>query len=159
MGGDDPQPLVHQVHEIPVVRPHVTAYHQHRLTCTQCGTTTAPPLPDDAVYGPRGACGCVKTAVTCRELTAVETCLWTFTRVTGVEPTNNAAERALRHAVCGRKTRHGTASEKGSRFVERILTEVASCRQQERNVPAFLTDAIQAARTGAQPPSLIPQGV
>jgi transposase len=49
------------------------------------------------------ACGCAKTAGVCRELLTVEPALWTFVRVQGVEPTNNAAERALRHAVLWRK--------------------------------------------------------
>jgi transposase len=101
-------------------------------------------------------CRCAKTAGTCRELLAVSGALYTFAAVEGVEPTNNAAERALRHAVCWRKTSYGTDSPAGSRFVERVLTVVASCRQQGRNVLAFLTDAIQAARTGTPAPSLIP---
>src|SRR5215813_6595772 len=43
----------------------------------------------------RGAvCACPKTATTCGELLRLWDCLWTFTRVGGVEPTNNAAERA-----------------------------------------------------------------
>ena len=71
------------------------------------------------------ACGCAKTAATCAELLAVEASLWTFARVPGVEPTNNAAEREVRHAVCWRKTSFGTDSERGSRFVERVLTVVA----------------------------------
>ena len=105
----------------------------------------------------RGAgCGCAATAGKCRELLAVEPALYTFAGVAGVEPTNNAAERALRHAVCWRKTSHGTDSEAGSRFVEGVLTAVASCRQQGRDVLEFLTEAIQAARAGDQPPSLIP---
>jgi transposase len=54
-------------------------------------------------------------------LLAVEASLWTFASVPGVEPTNNAAERALRHAVYWRKTSLGTDSEGGSRFVERML--------------------------------------
>jgi transposase len=49
-------------------------------------------------------CGCPKTAATCWELLAREPALWTFVRVEGVEPTNNAAERGLRHAVQWRKT-------------------------------------------------------
>jgi transposase len=102
------------------------------------------------------ACGCAATAGVCRELLAVEPALYTFAAAEGVEPTNNAAERALRHAVCWRKTSYGTDSAGGSRFVERVLTVVASCRQQGRDVLAFLTEAIQAARTGAQAPSLIP---
>jgi transposase len=107
----------------------------------------------------RGAASaCPKTAGTCREILAVAESLWTFASVPGVEPTNNAAERAVRHAVCWRKTSYGTDSEGGSRFVERVLTVVASCRQQGRNVLGFLTEAIQAARAGAAPPSLIPTG-
>ena len=65
-------------------------------------------------------CGCDKTAGTCRELLAGETHLWTFVRVEGIEPTNNDAERALRHGVIYRKLSGGTASESGSRFVERM---------------------------------------
>jgi transposase len=105
----------------------------------------------------RGAgCRCAKTAGVCRELLAIESALYTFAAEEGVEPTNNAAERALRHAVCWRKTSYGTDSAGGSRFVERVLTVVTTCRQQGRDVLAFLTDAIQAARAGTTHPSLIP---
>jgi transposase len=74
------------------------------------------------------ACPCPRTAGTCRQLLAVEPALWTFARVAGVEPTNNAAERALRHAVQWRKTSYGTASEAGTRFVGNILSVAATCR-------------------------------
>ena len=90
------------------------------------------------------------------ELLKVEEALWTFATSMGVEPTNNAAERALRHAVCGRKTSHGTNSAGGSRYVERMLTVVGSCRQQERGVLAFLTDCVRAERNGSAHPSLLP---
>jgi transposase len=53
------------------------------------------------------ACAGPKTATTCAELLRLWECLWTFTRVEGVEPTNHAAERALRHAVIGRRLRGG----------------------------------------------------
>jgi transposase len=102
------------------------------------------------------ACGCAKTAGTCGEILTVEASLWTFARVVGVEPTNNAAEREVRHAVCWRETSFGTDSERGSRFVERILTVIGSCRRPERNVLAFLTDAIIAHRNGDKAPSLLP---
>ncbi|HEX4608203.1 MAG TPA: transposase, partial [Urbifossiella sp.] len=82
-----------------------------------------------------------------------------FATVPGVEPTSNAAERAIRHAVCGRKTSYGTDTAAGSRFVERILTVVASCRQQGRDVRGFMREAVQAARTGATSPSLLPTEV
>lgn len=102
-------------------------------------------------------CACPKTAATCRELLAVEPALWTFVRVEGIEPTNNAAERALRHAVQWRKTSYGTESTAGSHFVENILTVVATCRQQERPVLAYLTQCCQALYAGTEPPSLLPQ--
>jgi transposase len=102
------------------------------------------------------ACGCAKTAGTCRELLAGEPHLWTFVRVEGVEPTNNDAERALRHGVIYRKTSGGTESEAGSRFVERMLSVVATCRQQEINVLDYLTRCYQAHLEGQPVPSLLP---
>jgi transposase len=107
----------------------------------------------------RGAgCACPRTAGTCREILRVEEALWTFVRVPGVEPTNNAAERALRHAVQWRKTSYGTDSEAGSRFVESILSVVATCRQQGRNVLEYLTACCQAHTRGGVTPSLLPGG-
>ena len=82
--------------------------------------------------------------------------LWTFARVAGVEPTNNAAERALRHAVIWRRISGGTDSEAGSRFVERMLTVVATCRQQGRNVLDYLTSCFEADQKGHAIPSLLP---
>ncbi len=102
-------------------------------------------------------CGHSKTGGTCRELLAGETHLWTFVRVEGIEPTNNDAERALRHGVIYRKTSGGTDSETGSRFVERILSVVATCRQQDINVLDYLTRCYQAHLDGTPVPSLIPQ--
>lgn len=99
---------------------------------------------------------CAVTAGVCRELMAIEPSLYTFAAVDGVEPTNNAAERALRHAVCWRKTSYGTDSAGGSRFVERVLTVVATCRQQQRDVLEFLTGCARATRDGTRPPSLVP---
>jgi len=81
--------------------------------------------------------------------------LWTFAHVAGVEPTNNAAERALRPAVLWRKGSFGTQSEDGSRFVERIMTVAATCKQQGRGLLDFLVAAVSAARLGLPPPSLL----
>ena len=83
--------------------------------------------------------------------------MWTFLRVRGIEPTNNVAERALRHAVLWRKSSGGTASAWGSRFVERVLSVVATCRQQGRNVLEFLTECFRAQQSGECLPSLLPQ--
>jgi transposase len=103
------------------------------------------------------ACSCTKTAGTCRDLLEHEPWLWTFVWHEGIEPTNNAAERAARHAVLWRKSSGGTDSEAGSRFVERILSVVATCRQQARNVLDYLTDCHQAALEGKPAPSLLPR--
>lgn len=80
--------------------------------------------------------------------------LWTFVEVEGVEPTNNASERALRHAVIWRKLSFGTQSASGSRFVETLLTVVETCRQQSRNAFAFLTTAVEAHFAQRPAPSL-----
>ncbi|MFO0949513.1 MAG: IS66 family transposase [Planctomycetota bacterium] len=103
------------------------------------------------------ACDAARTAATCRELLTDEKYLWTFVRTPGIEPTNNAAERALRHAVLWRKCSYGTDSETGSRFVERILTLSATCRQQGRDVLETLTECIAAHQAAHIPPSLLPQ--
>jgi transposase len=100
-------------------------------------------------------CACPKTATTCAELLRLWDCLWTFTRVEGVEPTNNAAERALRHAVIWRRISGGTDSEVGSRFVERMLSAVATCRQQKRGVLDYLTRCHRARLGGLPAPSLV----
>jgi transposase len=97
-----------------------------------------------------------KAAGLCRELRRWWPALWTFARVDGVEPTNNGAERALRPAVLWRKGSFGSDSEAGSRFAERLLTVVASCRQQGRPLLAFLLAAGEAALRGSSPPSLLP---
>jgi transposase len=101
-------------------------------------------------------CGCARTAGTCRELLAGETHLWMFVRVEGVEPTNNHAERALRHGVIYRKLSGGTDSISGSRFVERILTVVATCRQQAINVLDYLTRCYRAHLDCRPVPPLLP---
>ena len=106
----------------------------------------------------RGTCGgCPKTAATCQELLKVESALWTFVRVPGIDLTHKAVERALRHAVQWRKTSYGTDSVAGSHFVENVLTVVASCRQQERNALDYLTRCCQAWYADTAPPSLLPQ--
>ncbi len=101
-------------------------------------------------------CGHAATAATCRDLLAVAPALWTFVDTPDVEPTNNAAERALRPAVLWRKGCWGTHSAAGSRFVERILTVAATLKQQHRNIVDYVTQACIAALHGQAPPSLLP---
>lgn len=101
-------------------------------------------------------CGHPKVEATCRDLLTLAPALWTFVRVAGVEPTNNAAERALRSCVLMRKTSFGTHSEDGSRFIERMLTIAATLRQQNRNVVDYVTDAVERSFQGQSLPSLLP---
>ncbi len=98
-----------------------------------------------------------KTVRTCRQLLKVEPALWLFVTVSGLSPTNNAAERAIRPAVLWRRTSFGSQSEAGSVFVARMLTVVTSLRSQNRNVLEFMTEAIRASRLGDRSPSLLPQ--
>jgi transposase len=93
---------------------------------------------------------------TCRELYEHRQWLWTFLRYEGVQPTNNAGERALRHAVIWRKLSFETQSASGSRFVETMLTVIESCRQQNRNAFAFITAAVEAHLAHQSAPSLLP---
>ena len=97
-----------------------------RSTFLQYMTWLRPMVGSSLERGSR--CACKKTAATCGELLRLWDCLWTFTRVDGVEPTNIAVERALRHAVIWRRVSGGTDSAGGSRFVERMLLVVATCR-------------------------------
>ena len=82
--------------------------------------------------------------------------LWTFGEVPGVEPTNNAAERALRHAVIMRKVQLGTQSDRGSRWIERVCSVRETCRLQERSVLGYLVEAAVAAHGRLPAPSLVP---
>ena len=98
-----------------------------------------------------------KTVRTCRQLLKVEPALWLFVTVEGVEPTNNAAERAIRPAVIWRRTSFGSQTQAGSTFVSRMLTVVTSLKFQRRNVLEFITNAVGAQRHGTPALSLLPE--
>jgi hypothetical protein len=95
-----------------------------------------------------------KTVRTCRQLLKVEPAMWLFVTVEGVEPTNNAAERAIRPAVLWRRTSFGSQSQAGSNFVARMLTVVITLRSQQRSVLEYMTAAILTARATANLPPL-----
>jgi transposase len=101
-------------------------------------------------------CGVPKTEGTCRDILKRRQALWTFVRHAGVEPTSNAAERAIRPGVLWRKGSFGTHSPEGSRFVEAMMTVVATLKQQHRNVLDYLTAACEATLHGEPAPSLLP---
>jgi transposase len=103
-----------------------------------------------------GTCGHPKTEGVCRAILKLRPALWTFVHLEGVEPTNNAAERAIRPGVLWRKGSFGTQSAQGSRFVEAMMTVVATLKQQQRNPLAYLTAACEAALRDEEAPSLLP---
>ena len=77
--------------------------------------------------------------------------LWVFLEESGVEPTNNKAERALRFGVLWRKRSNGTQSDKGNRWVERILSVKQTCRIKELPMFPILVDAIGSYFKEQQP--------
>ena len=96
-----------------------------------------------------------KTATFCKNLLDIEPALWTFLYRAGVDPTNNLIERLVRSAVLWRKIAFGCQSDKGCRFVERILTVVGTLRLQQRPVLDFLENSLRAHREGRHVPKLI----
>ncbi len=101
-------------------------------------------------------CGTSPMSGVCKRLLAEEQHIWTFIDHEGIEPTNNIAERAVRQGVLWRKISFGTQSEEGSRFVERIMTVSATCKQQDRSAFEYLNKANLARLHGRPAPSLLP---
>jgi transposase len=81
--------------------------------------------------------------------------MFLFAFVNGVEPTNNAAERALRHGVLWRKQSHGPKSVAGCAYLGCIWSVVETCRQQGRDVWNYLTECVAAAAEWRIVPSLL----
>ena len=91
----------------------------------------------------------------CRRIIKHREHLWTFVYHQGVEPTNNIAERVVRQGVLWRKSSFGTQSERGGRYVERILTVCATCRLRGRSIIEYLREACRCHLDGVPVPSLI----
>jgi len=93
-----------------------------------------------------------------RDLTRLWSALWTFLATEGVEPTSNAAERALRKPVIQRKISVGSNSGKGLRFTERMRSISETCRQSQIHLFSYLERAIVAHRRNDPVPHLLPSG-
>ena len=114
-----------------------------------CQLYVAHPARSGAAAGRGPEVWVPKTEGTCREILKLRQALWTFVRHEEVEPTNNAAERAIRPGVLWRKGSFGTQSPQGSCFVEAMMTVVATLKQQHRNVLTYVTAACEAALCGS----------
>ncbi len=90
-----------------------------------------------------------------RNLIKVWPALWSFVEHEGVEPTNNRAERGLRHAVIYRRLSQGSRSEQGALVTERLLSAAVSCRLQGRSLFAYLAEVAQASVRGQPAPALV----
>jgi len=97
-----------------------------------------------------------KTVRTCQQVQQRSDALWTFLEIEGIEPTNNAAERALRQSVIQRKISHGVQSRQGAICRSRLLTVTTTLRQQGRDAWQFLEQAWIAHHRGGVMPSLLP---
>jgi len=80
--------------------------------------------------------------------------LWTFVTTPGVEPTNNAAERALRGPVIARRLSYGNQSDDGETFTERALSASVTCRLQRRSLHHYLSQLFTAHQHGRALPVL-----
>ena len=70
-------------------------------------------------------------------------------------PTNNDAERALRHAVIARRISYGTRTDEGSRFYAAGLSVIDTCRRRGADPWTYACSLIAAARANLTLP-LIP---
>ena len=100
--------------------------------------------------------GVPQTAGVCREILHVRRALWTCVRPEEVEPTHQTAARAIRPGVLWRKGSLGTQRAEGSRFVETMMTVVATRKPQQRPVLDYLTTACEAALCAESVPSWLP---
>lgn len=73
----------------------------------------------------------------------------------GVEPTNNATEREIRHTVIDRRVTQGTRGQAGMRWCERIWTTIATCKKRNQNVFEFIHKAISAYWNNQPYPKLL----
>jgi transposase len=101
-----------------------------------------------------------KTVNYCAGLLEEYDALWTFCDVQDIHlpMDNNAAERALRHAVILRRVQGGTQSDHGSRWIERILSIRETMRLQDRPVLDYLIGAATTVRHGQPAPSPLAAG-
>ena len=102
---------------------------------------------------------CTRTANTCANVLKVWHALWGFISHPGVEPTNNAAEQALRGIVLKRKISGLTRSKRGDEFVARGFSVHETCRRQGIAMWGYLHQAVVAWIDRAAHPSLLPAAV
>ncbi len=96
-----------------------------------------------------------KTKSTCSDFFHRFDKLWVFVYTENVEPTNNAAEQRLRHGVIWRKLSHGSQSEVGERFVERVMTVAMTLKLLSQNSFEYFTKCFKAFIKGGHSPPVL----
>jgi len=76
-----------------------------------------------------------------------------FVKPPSLPPTNNEAERALRHAVIARVISYGTRTPEGSLAYSSLLSVIETCRLRQINPWTDLAKVLALARKGISPPS------
>jgi transposase len=99
---------------------------------------------------------CTRTANTCTNLLKLWPALWGFLTHPGAEPTNNAAEQALRGIVLKRKISGPTRSRRGDEFIARGFSVHETCQRQGLDLWAYLQRAMVAWIDKVPHPSLLP---
>jgi transposase len=89
-----------------------------------------------------------------REVLKLEERLYLFVKEPGVEPTNNAAEQALRCGVIWRKKCFGNQRDWGEGFVARVLSVRATSQKQGLNFLNYLSECLEAHWFKTPAPSL-----
>jgi transposase len=80
-----------------------------------------------------------------------------FVKNPGLPPTNNEAERALRHAVIARRISYGTRTSEGSIAYSAFLSVIETCRLRGVSPWPYIAEVIALGRKGIAPPP-IPAG-
>ena len=100
---------------------------------------------------------CSRTAKTCANILKLTPALWTFTSNSSLEPTNNAAEQALRSLVLKRKISGPTRSLRGDQFLARGFSVHETCLRQGVDLWDFMHKAMYALIAKTAPPSMMPR--
>ena len=85
--------------------------------------------------------------------------LWSFTTNPILQPTNNAAEQALRSLVLKRKISGPTRSLRGDQFLARGFSVHETCLRQGVDLWGFMHRAVVAFIDKTPAPSLLPKPV
>lgn len=72
----------------------------------------------------------------------------------GLPPTNNEAERALRHAVIARRISYGTRTSEGSLAYCSLLSVIETCRLRKVDPWSYIASVIAQGRKGILPSPL-----